>query len=113
MSPLSRNTQAVAAIMNPAARNRRLDVGGPKAVTWAEVVQTYEAALGRLIPVRYVAPGEHVDGILDVLLSLLAGYDRFDSDFDSSALAVEFGVTQTPLAAWVRAWIAANQPRIS
>lgn len=104
---------AVAAIMNPAARNRRLEVGGPKAVTWAEVVQTYEAALGRSIPVRYVAPGEHVDGILDVLLSLLAGYDRFDSDFDSRALAAEFGVTQTPLAAWVRAWIAANQPRIS
>lgn len=104
---------AVAAIVNPAARNRRLEVGGPRAFTWSEVVQTYEAALGRAIPVRHVAPGEHVDGILDVLLSLLAGSDRFDSDFDTSALAAEFGVTQTPLAAWVRAWIAANQSRIS
>jgi uncharacterized protein YbjT (DUF2867 family) len=104
---------AVAAIVNPAARNRRLEVGGPRAFTWSEVVQTYEAALGRAIPVRHVAPGEHVDGILDVLLSLLAGFDRFDSDFDTSALAAEFGVTQTPLAAWVRAWIAANQSRIS
>lgn len=104
---------AVAAIMNPAARNRRLEVGGPKAVSWPDVVQTYEAALGRSIPVRHVAPGEHVEGILDVLLSRLAWYDQFDSDFDTSALAAEFGVTQTPLAAWVRAWVAANRLRIS
>ncbi len=104
---------AVAAIMNPAARNRRLEVGGPQAVSWGEVVQTFEAVLGRSIPVRHVAPGEHVEGILDVLLSLLAGFDQFDSDFDTSALAAEFGVAQTPLPAWVRAWVAANRPRVS
>ncbi len=104
---------AVAAVTNPAARNRHLPLGGPAAVSWLEVVQEYEAALGRTLPVRHVAPGEEVDGIPSVLLAMLAAYDTFDSDFDTSAIASEFGVKQTPLAAWVRAFIATQRSRMS
>lgn len=104
---------AVAAVMNPAARNRHLPLGGPAAVSWLEVVQQYEVALGRPLAVRHVAPGAEVDGIPSVLLALLAGYDTFDSDFDTSAIASEFGVPQTPLDAWVRASIATRRSRMS
>ncbi len=103
---------AVAAVLDPAARNRRLSIGGPSAVSWRDVVATYEQALGRSIDVRYVQPGEHVDGLPDVLLGFLAMYDTFDTDFDTSALASELGVRQTPLDAWVRASLATSRPRI-
>ena len=102
---------ATAAVMNEAARNRHLPLGGPAAHSWLDIVKAYEEALGHPIAVRHVAPGEQVDGIPDVLLSLLAGYDAFDSEFDTSALAAEFGVQQTPLAAWVRASIATLRSR--
>jgi uncharacterized protein YbjT (DUF2867 family) len=97
----------VAAIGNPAARGRTLSVGGPAAVTWAEVLATYEQVLGRPIDVRFVKPGEHVEGIRDVLLQLLGIYDTFDTVFDTQPLAAEFGVALTPLDAWVRASTAA------
>ncbi len=104
---------AVAAVMNPAARNRRLSLGGPVALSWLDVVRQYEEALGRPLPVRHVAPGAEVEGIMPTLLALLAGYDLFDSDFDTSAIASEFDVKQTPLAAWVRASIATSRSPMS
>lgn len=104
---------AVAAVRNPAARNRRLPLGGPAAVSWLDVVRQYEEVLGRQLPVRHVAPGAEVDGMPSMLIALLAGYDAFDSDFDTSAIAGEFGVTQTPLAAWVRASVATQRSRMS
>jgi uncharacterized protein YbjT (DUF2867 family) len=42
---------AVEAVGNPAARNRHLAIGGPEALSWREVVATYERVLGRPIPV--------------------------------------------------------------
>jgi NADH dehydrogenase len=103
---------AVAAVLNPAARNRHLAIGGPQAVTWRDVVATYEQVLGKPIEVRYVKPGDHVEGMPDVLLQLLTMYDSFDTDFDTTALANEFSVQQTPLEAWVRASTAVTRRTI-
>lgn len=103
---------AVAAVTNDAARDRHLAIGGPDAVTWLDVVRTYEEALSRPIPVRHVAPGEAVPGVPPEVLPLLAAYDTFDSDFDTRALATEFGIASTPLAAWVRASVATMRSRV-
>jgi NADH dehydrogenase len=103
---------AVAAVLNPAARNRHLPIGGPQAVTWRDVVAVYEQVIGRTLDVRYVKPGEPVDGMPDVLLQLLASYDTFDTEIETSPLAREFSITQTPLDAWVRASTAAMRRTI-
>jgi NADH dehydrogenase len=42
---------AVAAVDNAAAHNQHLAIGGPEALTWREVVATYERVLERSIPV--------------------------------------------------------------
>jgi NADH dehydrogenase len=97
---------AVASVLMPAARNRHLPLGGPAAVSWREVVAAYERVLARPVPVHYVKPGEVVEGMSETLLGLLAIFDTFDTDFDTSGLATEFGVQQTPLDAWVRASVA-------
>lgn len=97
---------AVASVLDARARNRQLPLGGPDAVSWRDVVACYEKVLGRTLPTRFVAPGEKVDGVPDMLLGFLARQDTYDSAIDTSALAAEFGVTQTPLEAWVRASVA-------
>jgi uncharacterized protein YbjT (DUF2867 family) len=103
---------AVAAVLDSASRNRHLPLGGPAAVSWRDVVSTYERELGRALDVKYVPPGVRVEGMPDVLLSLLTMYDTFDSEFDTTALAQEFNVPLTPLDAWVRASTAALRGRV-
>lgn len=98
---------AAAAIVDPASRNRQLPIGGPEPVSWRGVVECYERVLGRELPVRFVPPGEAVEGVNPMLLGLLAMQDTYDSDIDTAALAREFGVRLTPLEAWVRASVAA------
>jgi len=97
---------AVASVLMPAAHNRHLPLGGPAAVSWRDVVANYERVLARPVPVRFVKPGEPVEGVAETLRGLLALYDTFDTDFDTSGLAAEFGVQQTPLDAWIRASVA-------
>lgn len=103
---------AMAAVMDDRARNRYLPLGGPEAHSWLDVVTVYEEALGRPVPVRHVTPDSSVEGVPPALLSLLAGQDTYESVFDTSALASEFGVRQTPLAAWVRASIGSRKARV-
>lgn len=102
---------AVACVNNPAAENRRLAFGGPQALSWRDVIATYEKVLGRAIDVQFTAPGQPVGKLSMAVQPLLAAMDTFETDFDSSALAAEFTVTQTPLEAWVRASVA-SAPRV-
>lgn len=96
----------VAAVLNPAARDRQLTIGGPEAVSWRDVIACYEKALGRPLAVRAVVAGEPAQGVPEGALKELARFDTFDSEIDSSGIAAEFGVTQTSLDAWVRASVA-------
>ncbi len=96
----------VAAVVNPAARNRHLPLGGPEAVSWRGVVECYERVLGRELPVQFVPPGEAVEGVNPMLLGLLAMHDTYDSDIDTAPVARELGVPLTPLEPWVRASVA-------
>jgi hypothetical protein len=98
-------------VNNPGAENRRLAFGGPQALSWRDVIATYEKVLGRAIDVQFTAPGQPVGKLSMAVQPLLAAMDTFETDFDSSALAAEFTVTQTPLEAWVRASVA-SAPRV-
>jgi uncharacterized protein YbjT (DUF2867 family) len=88
---------ALAAVDHPAARNRRLPIGGPEALSWLDVVSVYERILGRKLDVRFVKPGDPVPNVPPAVLPVLAALDTYDSSFDTGPLAREFGVTLTPL----------------
>jgi len=96
----------VAAITNEAAVNRRLELGGPQAVSWRDVMAVYEAALGRAGVVQYESVGARNDALTPGMQHLLAAMDVTGAPVDSAALAQELGVRQTPLEAWVRASLA-------
>jgi NADH dehydrogenase len=99
---------AVAAVGHGAALNQRLVIGGPAAVSWRDVVATYERVLGRPIPVQTIAPGELLPnlppapGLAELVSALLAGMETYDSPIDMTETAGTFGVRLTPLEEIVR-----------
>jgi uncharacterized protein YbjT (DUF2867 family) len=97
---------AVASVDNPAARNRRLEIGGPEPFSWRDAVATFERVLDRPLRSRGVPPGEPVPGIPDQVLPLLASLDAYDSPMDTRQLADDFGVRQTSLEDFARKRIA-------
>jgi uncharacterized protein YbjT (DUF2867 family) len=98
---------AVASVDNLAARNRRLELGGPEPFSWCDAVATFERVLNRPVPSRGVPPGEPVPGIPDQVLPLLASLDTYDSPMDTRPLAEEFAVRQTSLEEYARARVGA------
>jgi NADH dehydrogenase len=92
----------VKAIGNSAAVGRYLPIGGPEAVSWRDVVAAYERALGRPIPVRFVAPGDPLPELPDPMPAFLAGFETYDSPVDMTELARAFGMRLTSLEEFAR-----------
>jgi len=93
---------AVAAVREPAGQDVIIDVGGPEALTFRDVVRAYEEALGRPIEVRTIAPGEPIPGLPDIASVLAAGLEAFDSVMPMDATARRFGVELTNARAFAR-----------
>jgi uncharacterized protein YbjT (DUF2867 family) len=98
---------AVAAVDNPQARNQYLLIGGPEALTWREVVATYERVLGREIPVNWVQPGEPLPGLPDLMATMMASFETYDSEVPMAATAAAYGVQLTSLEEMIRQQAAA------
>jgi NADH dehydrogenase len=86
---------AIAAIGHPEAMNRYMPLGGPEAVSWRDVVATFERRLGRVIPIVSVALGQPLPGLPVIVAGLMAGLDTYDSVIEMAATARAFGVEQT------------------
>jgi uncharacterized protein YbjT (DUF2867 family) len=97
---------AVKAVDHPAARNEHLAIGGPEALTWRDVVATYERVLERSIPVEYVAMGEPVPGLPEPMPALLAGMETYDSVVEVEETSRTFGVPVRRLETFVREQVA-------
>jgi NADH dehydrogenase len=85
----------VAAVGHPAARNKRLVLGGPEPFSFRDAVAAYERALGRSIPVHSVRPGEPLPGVPQAVWGIAAGFDTYDSPVDMADAARTFGVRLT------------------
>lgn len=97
---------AVAAVGNPAARNRHLAIGGPEALSWRDVVATYERVLGRSIPVEYVAMGDPVPGLPEPMPEMLAGMETYDSVVEMEETSRTFDVPLTTLERFAQEQVA-------
>ena len=83
---------AVAAVDDPRARNQFLAIGGPEALSWRDVVATYERVLDREIPVNWVKMGDPVPGLPDPMPALLAAQETYDSVVPMEETAATFGI---------------------
>jgi NADH dehydrogenase len=100
---------AVTVVGNPAARNQRLVLGGPQALSWYDVVQKYEQSLGRPVEVQYVEIGEPVPGLGDQTSQILSALEVSQTDhsgLDTTELARTFDVQLTPLEEVIRRTLA-------
>jgi NADH dehydrogenase len=97
---------AVAALDHPAARNQKLAVGGPQALSYLDAVKVYEKVLGRPVPVLRVQPGEPVPGLPPELWGMLAGFDMGDLWLPMEETARTYGVRLTSLEDFARGMLA-------
>lgn len=95
---------AVKAVGYPAAHNQTIVIGGPQAVSWRDILATFETVLERSIPVETRPPGEQLPGLPPVVSENMAYLDTFDSPIDMGAATQTFGIKLTPLETWVRSY---------
>ena len=100
---------ALAAFDRDDAVGQALQIGGPEAVSWRDVLAAFERHLGRDIPVSFVAPGQPIDGMPGMLTGLLAALETYDSPLDTGGLAKRYGVVQTSLDDFVHGVVAATR----
>ena len=95
---------AVAAVHSDHARNRDLLIGGPEALSWRDVISTYERVHGVTAEVESIEPGQPVPGFPDAVSGLMAGMETYDSPEPISAAEAEttFGVKLTSLEEFLR-----------
>jgi uncharacterized protein YbjT (DUF2867 family) len=87
----------VATVSNPTAINRTILLGGPEPVSWRDIVAACERALGHSLEVRWVAPGEPIPGLPEIVGPLAATLETYDSPLDMTGTAAAFRVRPTSL----------------
>jgi NADH dehydrogenase len=92
----------IAAINHPAARNQTILIGGPTAVSWRDIIATVEKVFNHPLQVETLAPGEQLPGLAPIVSETMAALETFDSPIDMREVSEAFGITLTPLEAWVR-----------
>ncbi|MCL4560794.1 MAG: SDR family oxidoreductase [Chloroflexi bacterium] len=92
---------AVAAVNHPAAINQRLVLGGPEPLSWRGIANSFGQILGQEIPIRFVAPGEPIPGLPEIVPPVLAAMETYDSSIPMDETARAFGVEQTTLTSFI------------
>jgi len=99
-----------AAVGQPEAMNQYLAIGGPDALSWRDVVATFERVLDREVPVQYVSLGEPVPGLPEGMMQqAMAGMEMYDSPLDMTEAAHTFGVKLTTLEEFARSQFAGER----
>jgi uncharacterized protein YbjT (DUF2867 family) len=93
---------AVAAIDHAQAVGRELVIGGPQALSWQDVVATFQEALGRPVATRPVPLGTSAPGLPDAVSGVLTALETYDSPLDMTGLSRTFAVPPTTLGDFVR-----------
>ena len=95
---------AVAAVGAGAARNRDLMIGGPEALSWRDVISTFERVNGVGVEVQSLPPGEPMPGFPDAVSGLMAGLETYYSPqpISRAEAGATFGVHLTTLEEFLR-----------
>ena len=89
---------AVASVDHPAAVNQSISINGPDTHSWTEAAQAVGKAIGRELPIKYVAPGEPVPLIDPGMAQMMIGMEMApDAVVDMRQTAAIFGIEPTPL----------------
>ena len=96
----------IASINNPEAKNQRLAIGGPEALSLRDAVVTFERALGnRSVQIVNIAPGQSIPGLPDFVVAMATGLEFFDSPIDMAELSTKFGIKLTSMEEFARSFV--------
>jgi uncharacterized protein YbjT (DUF2867 family) len=91
-----------ASVGNPAARNIIMPLGGPRAISWNDIMGIFETVSGRKVQIMRASPGTEIAGLSEGMLELLNRMEAYDSMVDTTRLSKQFGVKPTPVEDVVR-----------
>lgn len=74
------------------ARDERISIGGPAAISWLDVIGAYERVLGRSLA---WSRSSTVPGLPEALMSILLALETFDSPIDMGAVAARYDLKLT------------------
>jgi uncharacterized protein YbjT (DUF2867 family) len=97
---------AAKSIDSSSGKNAHVPVGGPRPISWRDVIAIYERALGRQLAVQNVEPGQVVPGLSDFMSQMLAAMETYDSRIDMRETASRWNVELTSCEEFVRKSIA-------
>jgi len=89
---------AVAAAGNSAAINQQLVLGGPDPLSWRGIVGTFGQVLGHELPLQFVAPGDPIPGLPEIVPPMLARMETYDSPLPMDDLARKYGIELTSVS---------------
>ncbi len=96
----------IGSINNPEAKNKRLVIGGPEALSLRDIVAIFGRAIGnRSIEIKNIAPGQPIPGLPDFASEMAAGLDQFDSPIEMTELSKKFGITLITLEEFARTFV--------
>jgi uncharacterized protein YbjT (DUF2867 family) len=91
----------VAAVGHPKVFNKRFVLGGPEPISWSGIVDTFGEVLGQKLPVQFIAPGEPIPGLPEIVPLVLAFMESYDSPVPMDDMKCIFGVDQTTLTSFI------------
>ena len=97
---------ALNALDNARARGMTVAIGGPRPVSWSDIVATYQKFLGYPVTVRNLPPGSMLPGAPEFVSRALAMMETYESPIDMTQTARDFNVLSTPVETYVRESIA-------
>jgi NADH dehydrogenase len=88
---------AVGSVGNDSAVNRDLLIGGPEALSWRDVISSFERVNGVKLEVESLEPGAPMPEFPDAVKDLMAALETYDSPQPVSSAEAEriFGVRLT------------------
>jgi uncharacterized protein YbjT (DUF2867 family) len=98
---------ALVAIDRSEALRQTLRLGGPRSISWRDVVGAYGAALGRPVQFNRVSLGTPIPGLNEFMSRMLTAAEAFDSTVAMDDLARMYGVRLTSIEEFARRSIAA------
>ena len=96
---------AAATVGHPAALNQKIILGGPEPLSWRGIVNTFGQVLGQELPVQFVAPGEAIPGLPEMVPPMLAAMETYDSAIPMGETAQAYGVEQTTLSSFAHSML--------
>ena len=99
---------AAQSIDHPAGKNQYVAIGGPRPISWRDVIAAYELALGRKLAVQWIVPGQPVPGLPGPMSNLLAAMETYDSPVDMTATARTWNIALTSIEEFIRRSAAAS-----